>query len=218
MYYVYMRIETQRVRDDARRILRAMIVEGELAPDMHVEEVKISAQIGASRTPVREALIALEEEGLVRSAPRKGFVVVAPDEALVREIYPVLTALEAMAVRMGGAALCAAAPKLAEINGALKREKRKARQYALDRAFHVELCAHYVNARLQRLLAQERARAELVDGAGKRGMANHEGSCGEHDEIIEALRRGATDAAAEALTRHWEGGTEVVALWLREDR
>lgn len=204
------------MRDDARAVLRAMIVEGELAPATHVEEVKLSQQIGASRTPVREALIALEAEGLVRSQPRKGFVVVQPDEALMRESFPILSALEAMAVRMSGAGLKAAVPQLRRLNEALARERKKARQYDLDRAFHIALTEHCGNARLLMLINAERRRAQLIDGAHKKGMANLEGSVKEHEALIVAVERGSYSEAAALLTAHWDHGTEVVAQWLRE--
>lgn len=203
------------MRDDARAVLRAMIVEGELAPATHVEEVKLSQQIGASRTPVREALIALEAEGLVRSQPRKGFVVVQPDEALMRESFPILSALEAMAVRMSGAGLKAAVPQLRRLNEALARERKKARQYDLDRAFHIALTEHCGNARLLMLINAERRRAQLIDGAHKKGMANLEGSVKEHEAVVVAVERGSYSEAAALLTAHWDHGTEVVAQWLR---
>jgi DNA-binding GntR family transcriptional regulator len=207
-------ITLRRTRDDARSLLREMIVAGELAPDTHIEEVKVSEQIGVSRTPVREALIGLEEEGLVTSQPRKGFVVVRPDAALVRESFPILAALEAMAVRLGGERLQAAAPRLRQINDALARARAKARQYDLDRAFHLALTEPCANARLLRLLAMERARAQMIDGAHAKGMANLEGSYAQHDEMIGAIERGDLDAAASALTRHWNDGIEVVVKWL----
>ncbi|HYD85009.1 MAG TPA: GntR family transcriptional regulator [Opitutus sp.] len=209
-------ITPQRMRDEARALLRSMIVEGGLAPATHIEEVKLSQQIGASRTPVREALIALEGEGLVQSAPRKGFVVVEPNAALVRESFPILSALEGMAVRISGAALKTAAPQLRRINEALARERKKARQYDLDRAFHVALTKHCGNRRLLMLLEAERARAQLIDGAHQKGMANLKGSVEEHNEIIAALERGNADGAALVLARHWDNGINVVVKWLSE--
>lgn len=209
------KIALNRARDEARDLLREMIVAGELAAETHVEEIKMSEQIGVSRTPVREALIALEHEGLVRSSPRKGFVVVSPNEALMRESFPILSALEAMAVKLSGKALQEAAPKLRAINAALAREKKKARQYDLDRALHVALTEHCGNDRLLALLAMERARAQLIDGAHERGMANLEGSCTDHTAIIDAIEAGDLGAAASALSLHWEQGVEVVVKWLR---
>lgn len=210
------KIAVHRARDDARDLLREMIVGGELPAEMHVEEIKMSEQIGVSRTPVREALIGLEHEGLVRSSPRKGFVVVSPNEAMVRESFPILSALEAMAVTLSGDALIAAAPKLRAINDAVAREKKRARQYDLDRAFHVALTENCGNQRLLALLDMERRRAQLIDGAHSKGMANLDGSCAEHAAIIGAIEEGDLAGAADRLSAHWEHGIEVVAKWLKD--
>lgn len=211
------KIVPRRVRDDARAMLRAMIVEGDLAPGTRIEEIKISDQIGVSRTPVREALIALEEEGLVSSQPRKGFLVTRPNEALVRESFPILAALEAAAVRAGGDALISGVPRLRSINRALARERKKARRYDLDREFHAALTEPCGNVRLLRLLNMERARAQLVDGAHRRGMADLEGSLAEHDDIVAAIERTALDEAATLLTEHWDRGIEVFVKWLKRN-
>src|SRR4051794_1931565 len=108
-------IERQRARDQVRARLREMIGEGTLAPGQRLDEMGLAAAIGASRTPVREALIALEQEGLVQSRPNHGFSVAPMDERLVREVYPILGALEAAAVELAGDRLMALVPKLSEI-------------------------------------------------------------------------------------------------------
>jgi DNA-binding GntR family transcriptional regulator len=209
-------LELPTARQLTRDHLRAMIIGGQLSSDMRLEEVKLAKQIGISRTPLREALITLEEEGLVRSTPRKGFVVVTPDVEFVRECYPILAALEAMAVRISGQALRDNVPRLRELNDALARERSKPRQYELDRAFHASLTEHCGNERLLMLLGRERARAQLVDGSHRRGMADLEGSVALHGGIVDAIEQGREEDAAETLLRHWQEGVEVVAAWLRE--
>ena len=209
-------LEFRTARQLTRDHLRAMIVEGRLSSDTRLEEVKLSKQIGISRTPLREALITLEEEGLVRSTPHKGFVVVTPNEEFVRESYPILAALEAMAVRMSGEALRADAPRLKALNAALAGETARPRQYGLDREFHAALTQHCGNARLLKLLGRERARAQLVDGSHRRGMADLAGSVAMHAAIVDAIEEGRSEDAAALLLGHWQEGTEVVAQWLRE--
>lgn len=94
-----------------RKVLRPSLVErayGEIKrrilgnfypPNLQVLEQDLALQLGVSRTPVREALIRLEREGLVEILPRRGMrvVPVAPDD--MREIYEVLTCLESWAVK-----------------------------------------------------------------------------------------------------------------------
>jgi DNA-binding GntR family transcriptional regulator len=220
LHHVYMMqklgtITLRRARDEAKALLREGILCGQLAPGAPLEEVQIAARLGVSRTPVREALIALEEEGLVSSRPRKGYVVAQADAELVRQTYPILAALEAEAVRLGGVNLRAQIERLRSTNKALSKASDKAHQHALDRALHSRLVGSCQNERLLRLIEIEWARARWFDGAQKRGTADQEGSCAEHQSIIEALERADYLGAAELLHAHWHRGIGVVTNWLK---
>jgi DNA-binding GntR family transcriptional regulator len=193
-----------------------MITAGQFRGGDRLEEVELSGRIGVSRTPLREALIALEEEGWVRSVPNKGFSVLAADAAMVLEIYPVLGALEAAAVRAAGPRLGAAVPELDDLNRKLSTETRKPRQYELDSAFHFRLTRDCGNGRLLKLIATHWAQARRFDGAQTRGTADRDGSCREHKGIIDAIRRGRPGAAADLLLAHWRRGEGTVTAWLRE--
>ena len=77
--------------------LRAQIVAGELAAGTKLRQVEIARRFGVSTTPVREALAALQREGLVRLHPQRGAVVFVPTVADLREHYEIRAALEALA-------------------------------------------------------------------------------------------------------------------------
>jgi DNA-binding GntR family transcriptional regulator len=201
-------------RDEARDLLRESILSGGLAPGETLEEVQIAAGLGLSRTPVREALIALEEQGLVRSRPHRGYVVAPADAELVRQTYPILAALEAEAVRAAGADLRAHVERLRATNEALSKTPDKTRQHTLDRAFHSILVGACKNERLLRLIEIEWARARWFDGAQKRGTADRDGSCAEHLAIIEAIEHDDHVGAAALLHAHWHRGIGVVTKWL----
>lgn len=205
-----------RARDEVRNAIRDMILTGDVRPDGRVEEIELSSRLGVSRTPVREALIALEHEGLVASRPNRGYVVLPVNADLVRETYPVLAALESAALRLAGGRLLAAVPRLREINRKLGGERNKARQHELDHAFHELLTEACGNARLLTLLRAEWNRARRFDGAHERGMADQAGSCAEHDQIIKAIETGRMEDAARVLEDHWQRGVEVVVKWLNE--
>lgn len=81
-------------------VLREAIVEGELAPGERLSEAEIARRLGVSRTPVREALGALEREGLVTTVPRLGAFVRTITEADVDEIYVVREALDVLATEL----------------------------------------------------------------------------------------------------------------------
>ena len=204
-----------RARDQVKTLLQSMIGEGTLAGGEHLDEIGLSRRIGVSRTPLREALIALEGEGLVQSVPNKGFRVVAASEALVREVFPILAALESQAVLLAGPKLISNVRELVAINELLANTTRKAKQYAFDVAFHKLLTEQCGNQRLIRLLESHRLLARRFDGASARGTADQKGSCDEHAQIVAAVKGGKLTRAAELLIAHWQRGEDVVIEWLR---
>ncbi len=85
---------------DAYALLRAAIISGKLRPDERLRENQLAAQLGVSRTPVREALLLLETDGLVRSTLNRGTVVrrILPTE--IRDTYDVRVILESRAAAL----------------------------------------------------------------------------------------------------------------------
>jgi DNA-binding GntR family transcriptional regulator len=79
--------------------IRAAILQGVLKPGERIIESKISEQLGISRTPIREVLSALEQEGLVTSQPRRGYFVVDFNEKDILEIYSFRILLEKNAIQ-----------------------------------------------------------------------------------------------------------------------
>ena len=77
--------------------LRELIVQGELKPGQHVQEVPLAEQLGVSRTPVRTALNTLANEGFLVYQPNKGYFVRQFDIAEILEVYEVRAALESLA-------------------------------------------------------------------------------------------------------------------------
>ncbi|MEA2246500.1 MAG: hypothetical protein QOH46_1029 [Solirubrobacteraceae bacterium] len=85
--------------DALRRAILAMDVYHSDA-DLRLDEKTVAAQLGVSRTPVREALARLEHEGLVRILPRRGIYIVRKSKDEITEIITVWAALEGMAARL----------------------------------------------------------------------------------------------------------------------
>ncbi len=89
---------TQTVRTQLR--LRELIVGGELKPGSRIAELSLVDRLGASRTPIRMALVRLEEEGLLEALPNGGFAVKDFSEADIHDAIEVRGTLEGLAARL----------------------------------------------------------------------------------------------------------------------
>ena len=139
--------------------LRELILDGGLVAGERLTELSLVDRLGVSRTPVRAALLALQEEGLVESLPGGGIAVKAFDEADVRDAIEIRGTLEGLAARMAAergvapSLLAEAAQGLARIDGLLMR--RPFNEAAFD-AYVEE------NARFHELLAEMADSATLA--------------------------------------------------------
>ncbi|GAA4355257.1 GntR family transcriptional regulator [Variovorax defluvii] len=131
--------------------LREMVLAGELPGGTRLAEVAISEQLGISRTPVRSALMRLEQEGLLESLPNGGYAVRTFSEGDVADAIELRGTLEGLSARL--AAERGAAPVvLREARACLRRIDELLQQPALDDAAF----SRYVefNGRFHRLLAE----------------------------------------------------------------
>ncbi|MEA3066092.1 MAG: GntR family transcriptional regulator, vanillate catabolism transcriptional regulator, partial [Sphingomonadales bacterium] len=80
--------------------LREMILSGEMAGGERLMEVSLSEQLAVSRTPIREALIILAEDGLVEYRPNRGYVVRNFTLSYIMDAYVIRESLEALACRL----------------------------------------------------------------------------------------------------------------------
>jgi GntR family transcriptional regulator of gluconate operon len=132
--------------------LRYAIIGRELRPREHLPELALAQRFGVSRVPVREALIRLEHEGLVRGEPRKGAFVVGMSLADIRELYDVRAVLEVRGARL--AAKAAAQDDVAKLQNLIQEFSTVAKRgdseslAAVDIAFHREVMAAAHHRRL----------------------------------------------------------------------
>ena len=101
------KIERTSLRERVYVLLQQAIVTGELQPGQRVRDREIASQFGVSRTPVREALQRLEDEGLVETLPGALTRIVPLDTQAAREAFPVVAILHALATRLASTHLSA---------------------------------------------------------------------------------------------------------------
>lgn len=96
----FQQIQLVNLREHVIAQIRNQIIEGGLKPNDHIVESAITSQLGVSRTPVREALILLEREGLVVSKPNRGFFVREFEPNDIREMFSMRATLENFAAEL----------------------------------------------------------------------------------------------------------------------
>src|SRR5262249_13351140 len=87
----------QKSTDRVYSALRRKVIDSELSPGSQILEQELAMMLGVSRTPLREALVRLENEGLLEIIPRHGVRIIPMSVADMKEIYQVLVSLESTA-------------------------------------------------------------------------------------------------------------------------
>ncbi len=199
--------EDRSQRERAFAEIRRRILENELPAGVQMLETEVADMLGMSRTPVREALIRLAEEGLVEIRPRHGMRVkpVSPDD--MREIYDVLTSLEATAASLSAARglppaeLAALDRTVADMDKALERGDLKA-WARFDERFHDLLVKGSANKRLRDIVATMRDQAHRARMATLTLRPLPTESNKDHRAVVEAIRDRDPEAAFSAHHRH----------------
>jgi DNA-binding GntR family transcriptional regulator len=88
------------LHDEVAAVLREMIIQDELPPGTHIPEGDLCAQLGISRTPLREAIRVLASEGLVKPLPRRGAIVATPTPDEIQGLFLAIGAIESVCAQM----------------------------------------------------------------------------------------------------------------------
>jgi DNA-binding GntR family transcriptional regulator len=205
--------------DSVYNTLRQAIVGGQLDPGDSLIEWHVARQFGTSRTPVREALLRLESEGLAFRVPRRGLVVRQISEHEVMEVYAVRIALEGLAGRE--AANEAQPSDIAQLRWVNQRLAEAIQQGAissvpsLTNEFHQALASAAHNSMLRRFIMQAQDWTRTVGTStvalpGRRDAAVHE-----HEQLIEAIAAHDADVAERLAREHIATGREFQLATLR---
>lgn len=195
--------------DDAYQQLKQEIRSNRMPSGFQAPEPEIALRLGMSRTPVREALIRLEAEGLVELIPRRGARVLPIRAEDMKEIYEILSSLEpdaaaSLASRKPGAEelapLTAATARMEEALAAGDRDAWA----AADDAFHMSLLELHGNARLRDFVAALYDQAHRARIITLRMRNTPERSTEEHRQILSAIQAGDTEATRRVFREHRE--------------
>jgi DNA-binding GntR family transcriptional regulator len=199
--------------EDVAERLRAQIFSRELEPGAWIDEMKLAADYGISRTPLREALKVLAAEGLVAMRPRRGAYVAEMSRDDVCQVYHLLALLEADAA--GEVARRASAEQLAQLQRLHERLEKQVRQrdafFASNEQFHLALLEIAGNRWRTQIVADLRKVMKLNRHHSLFKQGRMADSLAEHRALMNAITAREAAKAARLMREHFAGGLEAAA-------
>jgi len=196
---------------DVAERLRTQIFNRELEPGAWIDEQKLSAEYGISRTPLREALKVLAVEGLVTMKVRRGAYVTEMSRDDVVQVYGLLALLESDAA--GVVARQASEPQLALLRQLHERLERQVRQrdafFATNEQFHMALLQIAGNRWCQQIVADLRKVMKLNRHHSLFKQGRLADSLAEHRALMAAIEAREAAKATRLMRAHFDNGLEA---------
>lgn len=194
------------LRDVVFNTLREAILKGDLKPGERLMELQLAAQLGVSRTPIREAIRMLEQEGLAVTVPRKGAEVAKMTLKGMEDVLEIREALDILACQL-------ACVRITEEQLALLEEKKKAFEDSLksgnvreiaetDVAFHDVIYEATNNPKLVNMLNNLREQIYRYRVEYLKKEENYPKLITEHNAIFDALSNHSQEAATTSIREH----------------
>jgi DNA-binding GntR family transcriptional regulator len=192
--------------------VRKAILSGVMSPGARLRQEELAEVFGTSRIPVREALRALEYEGLVTSEPHRGFTVTALDADDVEEVYDLRILLESDAVRLALPLLTDDdLEELEELFRVMQAAETPDAQLAARERFYLRLYSVTGRPRLVGLIMRLRQEVARVL---RWATIKHSSSI--HEHFFEAVRVGDADRAVAHLAGHYRRVAILIRRYIKE--
>lgn len=195
------------------RLIREAIIDGRLEPAQPLREADLAQQLGTSRTPIREALLVLENEGLVEAVPNRGAVVRSYSAEDLRELYSLRAVLEGYAARCAAERITDA--ELADLEASNKRfaklrthDERLPELAQENFRFHRTVLDAAGSARLATTVQQVTTLPLMYKSYLEYSEDNRRTALEHHVEILAALKQRDAGSAGALMERH--------VLWARD--
>ena len=200
---------TASLRDRAYAALKQAIVDADIYThpgEVRIDERQLALSLGVSRTPIREAMTLLEQEGLLRTVPRKGIFIVRKTKRQIVEMIEMWAAIESMAARL--ATQSASDEEIAGLRKMFDEFRTSAPAEHISEysdaniAFHQAIIrlsgSHLMGQTLENLFIHVRAIRRLTISQADRASR----SIVDHIRIIEALEKRDTELAERLVRQH----------------
>ncbi|AEA24460.1 MULTISPECIES: GntR family transcriptional regulator [Pseudonocardia] len=197
--------------DQAYEALKQWVVDGDLPAGVPLSENDLARRFSISRSPLREAVRRLQDEGLLEPSGPRGFSVPPLSVELVREVYGVRRALETAAAET---AVAIPPADIRSMRERLDDQVARARQGDFapfnenDFAFHDLFVANCGNRLLISHLHRLRGSLQRIINYAGRFEAHTMASCDEHLAIMAAMEAGSTAELRHTVDVHIRGVTE----------
>lgn len=201
--------------------LRDMIVEGDLPTGERLHEINLAQTLNVSRTPLREALKLLAQEGLVDLLPGRGARVAALSPEMVEQLFEVMSGLERQAAELAARRIT---PR--ELKQMEQLHARMAAHHAagerhdysrLNHEIHIALVAAAKNAILSTTHATLLAQARRARYAALESQERWDEVLGEHDALMAALVTRDANRAGQVIEKHVRRTGEIVGAIVRQE-
>lgn len=208
------------LRDVVFNTLREAILKGELRPGERLMELQLASKLGVSRTPIREAIRMLEQEGLAVTIPRKGAEVAKMTEKDMEDVLQVRDALDELAASTACKQITA--QELEELKGTMREFEESMKTGDIKKIAEVDVKFHDIiyratrNPKLENILSNLREQMYRYRIEYLKDEKTYPTLIKEHNEIVEGLAERDKDKVTAAMHKHVENQANAVKELIRE--
>ena len=210
------------LRDVVFNTLREAILKGELKPGERLMEMHLANKLGVSRTPIREAIRMLEQEGLAVTIPRKGAQVAKMTEKDLQDVLEVRDALDALTVTCACERMTDA--QFVELKEAMKAFEQATKTddvrkiVEADEAFHDVIYAAAANPKLETIINSAREQMYRYRYEYVKNPSVYAQIIQEHKTIIDGFDRRDVEFLKDIMHTHLSNQINAVRELIREQK
>lgn len=208
------------LRDVVFHTLREAILKGELKPGERLMELQLASKLGVSRTPIREAIRMLEQEGLAVTIPRKGAEVAKMTEKDMEDVLQVREALDELAAKIACEQITKA--QLSELVATMHEFEASTKTRNLKRIAEADVKFHDIiyrstdNPKLVNMVNNLREQMYRYRVEYLKDGRNYPTLIKEHKDIVDGLRAKDKEKVTETMHRHVNNQAVAVKAMIRE--
>ncbi|MDF1747848.1 MAG: GntR family transcriptional regulator [Alphaproteobacteria bacterium] len=215
-------IPRRALHDELADRIRQMIIEGDLQADQKVPEKDLCARFGVSRTPLREALKVLANDGLLVLTPNRGSTVAGVTEQDIQDVFPVMSALESLSGELAVQNMSdVAIAKLQQTHAAMVkayRAKDLPLYFRLNQEIHRGILQGSGNAALIAVYDSLNIRITRMRYVADMTKDRWAQAVAEHVVMMDALTNRDGNLLSEVLRHHLENKRETVLRWVQKSK